>query len=147
MVLDELIPMLSSQGLDTSRVGFLGWSMGGYGALLLGAQARAGTHRRDLRGQPGVVDVVRRDRPGAFDGADDYAANSVWGLPQLGSDTDPDRLRQQRSRSTRRRSSSSRSCPARRAGGFSRRTRRRVLELAAAALDWIAPCDRASASA
>jgi hypothetical protein len=22
--------------------------------------------------------------PGAFDGADDYAANTVWGLPQLG---------------------------------------------------------------
>ena len=35
MVLDELIPMLDGQGLDTSRVGFLGWSMGGYGALLL----------------------------------------------------------------------------------------------------------------
>ena len=27
MVLDELIPMLATQGLDTSRVGFLGWSI------------------------------------------------------------------------------------------------------------------------
>ena len=35
MVLGELLPMLGEQGLDTSRVGFLGWSMGGYGALLL----------------------------------------------------------------------------------------------------------------
>ncbi len=28
MVLDELLPMLTSMGMDTSRVGFLGWSMG-----------------------------------------------------------------------------------------------------------------------
>ena len=38
IVLDELIPMLSDKGLDTSRVAFIGWSMGGYGALLLGAR-------------------------------------------------------------------------------------------------------------
>ena len=41
MVLNELIPMLGEQGLDTSRVAFLGWSMGGYGALLLGARLGA----------------------------------------------------------------------------------------------------------
>ena len=38
MVLEELLPMLCSMGLDTSRVGFMGWSMGGYGALHLGAK-------------------------------------------------------------------------------------------------------------
>ena len=38
MVLNELIPMLATKGLDTSRVGFIGWSMGGYGALLLGSR-------------------------------------------------------------------------------------------------------------
>ena len=38
MVLTELLPMLDGQALDTSRVAFLGWSMGGYGALLLGAR-------------------------------------------------------------------------------------------------------------
>src|SRR6202044_1855502 len=42
MVLNELIPMLGGHGLDTSRVGFLGWSMGGYGALLLGGRLGAG---------------------------------------------------------------------------------------------------------
>ena len=36
MVLTELLPMLAAKGLDTSRVSFIGWSMGGYGALLLG---------------------------------------------------------------------------------------------------------------
>jgi S-formylglutathione hydrolase FrmB len=35
MVLDELLPRLAGQGLDTGRIGFQGWSMGGYGALRL----------------------------------------------------------------------------------------------------------------
>ncbi len=39
MVTDELLPMLADRDdLDTSRIGFLGWSMGGYGALRLAAQ-------------------------------------------------------------------------------------------------------------
>ncbi len=37
MVLDELLPRLADQGLDTSRLAFQGWSMGGYGALRLAA--------------------------------------------------------------------------------------------------------------
>ncbi|WP_460817778.1 alpha/beta hydrolase [Nocardioides korecus] len=37
MVLDELLPLLRRQGLRTDRVGLLGWSMGGYAALRLGA--------------------------------------------------------------------------------------------------------------
>jgi enterochelin esterase-like enzyme len=35
MVVDELLPLLHDQGLDTDRIGLLGWSMGGYGALRL----------------------------------------------------------------------------------------------------------------
>ena len=45
MVLGELLPMLAGEQLDTSRVGFLGWSMGGYGALLLGARLGAARFR------------------------------------------------------------------------------------------------------
>ena len=37
MVLHELLPLLDRQGLRTDRVGLLGWSMGGYAALRLGA--------------------------------------------------------------------------------------------------------------
>lgn len=36
MVFDEFLPLLADQGLSTRRVGLLGWSMGGYGALRLG---------------------------------------------------------------------------------------------------------------
>jgi len=85
MVLDELIPMLSLQGLDTSRVGFLGWSMGGYGALLLGAKLGPARTAAICAVSPALWTSSGAAAPGAFDGADDYAANSVWGLPQLGS--------------------------------------------------------------
>lgn len=82
MVLDEFIPMLDEMGCDTSRVGFIGWSMGGYGALLLGA--RLGAPRTagicavspGLWPQDGFPDY-------AFDDAEDWAANSVWGRPEL----------------------------------------------------------------
>jgi pimeloyl-ACP methyl ester carboxylesterase len=35
MVLDELLAILAQRGFETSRNAFLGWSMGGYGALRL----------------------------------------------------------------------------------------------------------------
>ncbi|WP_192860228.1 alpha/beta hydrolase [Mycobacterium sp. MS1601] len=85
MVLDELIPMLGSQGLDTSRVGFIGWSMGGYGALLLGARLGAPRTAAICAVSPALWLSSGATAPGAFDGADDYAANSVWGLPELAS--------------------------------------------------------------
>ncbi|MGH3640435.1 MAG: alpha/beta hydrolase [Mycobacterium sp.] len=85
MVLDELIPMLSSQGLDTSRVGFLGWSMGGYGALLLGSRLGPARTASICAVSPALWTSSGATAPGAFDGADDYAANSVWGLPNLAS--------------------------------------------------------------
>jgi pimeloyl-ACP methyl ester carboxylesterase len=85
MVLDELIPMLGGQGLDTSRVAFLGWSMGGYGALLLGGRLGAGRTAAICAVSPALWTSSGAAAPGAFDGPDDYAANSVWGMPALGS--------------------------------------------------------------
>ncbi|MCW2690907.1 MAG: putative esterase [Mycobacterium sp.] len=83
MVLDELIPMLGSQGLDTSRVGFLGWSMGGYGALLLGARLGPARTAAICAVSPALWVSSGATAPGAFDGADDFAANTVFGLPAL----------------------------------------------------------------
>jgi enterochelin esterase-like enzyme len=37
MVVEEFLPLLADRALDVDRLGYLGWSMGGYGALLLGA--------------------------------------------------------------------------------------------------------------
>lgn len=85
MVLDELIPMLSAQGLDTSRVGFIGWSMGGYGALLLGSRLGPARTAAICAVSPALWQSSGAAAPGAFDSADDYAANSVWGRPELAS--------------------------------------------------------------
>lgn len=38
LVLDAFLPMLADRGYDAVRPGFLGWSMGGYGAMLLATQ-------------------------------------------------------------------------------------------------------------
>ncbi|BBU20915.1 alpha/beta hydrolase [Mycobacterium xenopi] len=83
MVLNELIPMLSSQGLDTSRVAFLGWSMGGYGALLLGSRLGPTRTAAICAVSPALWLSPGAAAPGAFDGADDWAANSVFGQPAL----------------------------------------------------------------
>lgn len=85
MVLNELIPMLGDQGLDTSRVGFIGWSMGGYGALLLGSRLGPQRTAAICAVSPALWMSSGAAAPGAFDSADDFAANTVFGLPALGS--------------------------------------------------------------
>jgi S-formylglutathione hydrolase FrmB len=85
MVLSELIPMLEGQGLDTSRVAFLGWSMGGYGALLLGGRLGPARTAAICAVSPALWLSSGAAAPGAFDGPDDFAANSVFGMPALAS--------------------------------------------------------------
>jgi pimeloyl-ACP methyl ester carboxylesterase len=85
MVLNELIPMLDTKGLDTSRVAFLGWSMGGYGALLLGGRLGAPRTAAICAVSPALWLSSGAAAPGAFDSADDFAANSVFGMPALAS--------------------------------------------------------------
>lgn len=81
MVLDELLPMLTSMGMDTSRVGFLGWSMGGYGALLLGARLGPARTAGICAISPALFTSFTGSTPGAFDSYDDYVQHSVLGLP------------------------------------------------------------------
>ncbi|BBZ00036.1 alpha/beta hydrolase-fold protein [Mycolicibacterium fallax] len=84
MVLDELLPLLAEQGLDTSRVAFLGWSMGGYGALLLGGRLGPARTAAITAVSPALWMSPGASAPGAFDGPEDFAANSVFGMPALG---------------------------------------------------------------
>jgi pimeloyl-ACP methyl ester carboxylesterase len=85
MVTDELIPLLDAQGLDTSRVAFLGWSMGGYGALLLGGRLGPARTAAICAVSPALWLSPGAAAPGAFDGADDFSANSVFSMPALAS--------------------------------------------------------------
>jgi pimeloyl-ACP methyl ester carboxylesterase len=85
MVLTELLPLLNAQGLDTSRVAFLGWSMGGYGALLLGGRLGPGRTSAICAVSPALWMSYGATAPGAFDSDADWSANSVFGLPALGS--------------------------------------------------------------
>ncbi|MFL0181672.1 alpha/beta hydrolase-fold protein [Mycobacterium sp. SMC-15] len=85
MVTDELLPLLAEQGLDTSRVGFIGWSMGGYGALLLGGRLGPRRTAAICAVSPALWLSPGATAPGAFDGASDFSANSVFGMAALGS--------------------------------------------------------------
>lgn len=79
MVLEEFIPLLATQGVDTSRVALLGWSMGGYGALLLAG--RLGRHRcaAAVAESPAIWHEAGQSAAGAFDDAADFAAHSIFG--------------------------------------------------------------------
>jgi enterochelin esterase-like enzyme len=85
MVLNELLPMLATKGLDTSKVGFIGWSMGGYGALLLGARLGSARTAGICAVSPALYSAYSLSTPGAFDNYQDWVRNSVTGLPALAS--------------------------------------------------------------
>jgi enterochelin esterase-like enzyme len=85
MVLTELLPLLDSKALDTSRVAFLGWSMGGYGALLLGSRLGPARTAAICAVSPALWMSYGATAPGAFDSADDWSSNTVFGLAALGS--------------------------------------------------------------
>jgi enterochelin esterase-like enzyme len=85
MVLEELLPMLSTMGFDTSRVGFMGWSMGGYGALRLGAKLGPARTAGICAISPALFTSFTGSTPGAFDSYEDWVQNSVVGVPALNS--------------------------------------------------------------
>jgi S-formylglutathione hydrolase FrmB len=79
MLFDELVPMLDARGFRTDRIGLMGASMGGYGALLWGE--RLG--RRRVAGvgamSPAIWHAYSQSAPGAFDSPADFAAHDVFG--------------------------------------------------------------------
>jgi len=80
MVAEEFVPLLAGEGLETGRLGLYGWSMGGYGALLL-AGRRAVPVRAVAVASPALFEASGDTPPGAFDNADDYRRNDVFGEP------------------------------------------------------------------
>jgi pimeloyl-ACP methyl ester carboxylesterase len=81
MVVDELIPMCQSRGLgqEPQRIGVMGISMGGYGALLLGEK-----HPQLLAAVAAISPAIwtsyaqaRSANAGAYSSARDFAANDA----------------------------------------------------------------------
>jgi predicted esterase len=78
MLTHEVVPLAAARGLRTHRMGLLGTSMGGFGALLL-AQ-RLGRERIAAVGamSPALAPRYRDAYPGAFDSRADYDAHDVF---------------------------------------------------------------------
>jgi dienelactone hydrolase len=77
MVTEELLPRLADHGLRTDRIGLIGWSMGGYGALrlagLLGPSRVAGV----AAVSPALWTDARSASRSGFDDAAEYRRYSV----------------------------------------------------------------------
>jgi enterochelin esterase-like enzyme len=79
MVIDEFLPLLAHRGLDTRRVGFLGWSMGGYGALYLAGVLGRRRCAVAVAASAAIWHQSRQVAEGSFDGAADFRAHALWG--------------------------------------------------------------------
>jgi len=79
MVVDELVPLLAHRGLDTARLGFMGWSMGGFGALHFGMQLGAAKVRAVSALSPAIWHRYADSAPGAFDDEADFDAMTPFG--------------------------------------------------------------------
>ena len=78
MLLDEALPLAAERGLRTDRIGLLGTSMGGYGAILLAE--RLGPERVAGVGalSPALYRRYEDAMAGAFDSPADFAAHDVF---------------------------------------------------------------------
>ncbi|GGL85285.1 hypothetical protein GCM10011594_01200 [Nakamurella endophytica] len=77
MITDEFLPLLARQGLRTGRVGLAGWSMGGYGALLLGETLGPARVAAVAATSPALFADYPSSSEVAFDDADDFRAHDV----------------------------------------------------------------------
>jgi S-formylglutathione hydrolase FrmB len=80
MILTEILPRLADQGLVTARLAAFGWSMGGYGALLL-AENHPDLVVAVAASSPAMWRGYGASAPGAFDSAADFATHQVLGKP------------------------------------------------------------------
>nr|WP_245982011.1 alpha/beta hydrolase-fold protein [Frondihabitans australicus] len=83
MVADEFLPLLASKGLDTGRIGLLGWSMGAYGALLIGGQLGSARVAAVTAESVALWHTADRATASAFDGAADFAEHTLYGRQHL----------------------------------------------------------------
>ncbi len=78
MITGELLPRLAGQGLRTERVGLWGWSLGGYGTLLLASDPGATSVAVACAVSPALWRRYADSAAGTFDGAADFNAHDVF---------------------------------------------------------------------
>lgn len=81
MITDEWLPRLADVGLAArpqDRIGLIGWSMGGYGALLLAARLGPSRVAAVVAESPALWRKPQSAAPGAFDNAADFHANDIF---------------------------------------------------------------------
>ncbi len=98
MLSNEFLPMLNKLGLHTDAIGAIGWSMGGFGALLVAREAHRGTLTYTsaeaaphlsvavvAASSPALFASFRSSASGAFDNAADFARyGDLAGEPDVG---------------------------------------------------------------
>ncbi len=78
MLTDELLPMLAARGLETQQVGLWGWSLGGFGALLLATTMGLERIAAVVASSPALWATYGATQPGTFDSEADFAANDIF---------------------------------------------------------------------
>jgi pimeloyl-ACP methyl ester carboxylesterase len=81
MVVEEFLPTLARLGLRTGpydKIALLGYSMGGYGALLLAEELRSARVAAVVAQSPALYTDVDDAMPGAFDDAADFRRHDVF---------------------------------------------------------------------
>jgi enterochelin esterase-like enzyme len=79
MVRDEYLPLLAKQGLDVGKIGLIGWSMGGFGALHIGGQLGQSGASVVIAESPAIWTSANLAASGAFDDANQFNANTPFG--------------------------------------------------------------------
>lgn len=79
MVIGEFLPLLARHGLDIGRLGILGWSMGGFGALHIGRLLGPGRVMAVGAMSPALWHRYGDAAPGAFDDETDFAMVTPFG--------------------------------------------------------------------
>jgi S-formylglutathione hydrolase FrmB len=78
LVIEELLPVMGRKGLATDRIGLIGWSMGGYGALLIATTLGRGRVAGVAAVSAALWQSPGDSAPGAFDDSDDFVRNDVF---------------------------------------------------------------------
>ncbi|TYB41776.1 alpha/beta hydrolase [Actinomadura chibensis] len=81
MIIDELLPRLRERGAQTDRIGAIGWSMGGFGALVLTRRLGAARMAAVVASSPALFASygdARAANARAFDGAADFRRHDVF---------------------------------------------------------------------